>query len=54
MERLTIDVVNGAIKRYFSARKLVTVMVGCGAELLEQFKDKADNIKQFSFRDPVK
>lgn len=54
MEHLTIDVVNSAIKQYFSARKLVTVMVGSGAELIEQFKDRAGNIKQFNFRDPVK
>jgi predicted Zn-dependent peptidase len=54
MERLSLDVVNSAIKQYFSAQKLVTVMVGSSAELFEQFKGRADNIKQFSFRDPVK
>jgi len=54
MELLTLDAVNNAVKRYFSARKLVTVMVGRASELLEQFKDKPYNIKQFNFRDPVK
>jgi len=54
MERLTLDVVNNAVKRYFSAQKLVTVIVGSASGLLEQFKDKSNNIKQFNFRDPVK
>ena len=54
MESLTLDVVNDAIKRYFSSEKLVTVMVGRKLDLLDQFKDKAGGIKLFSFRDPVK
>ena len=54
MELLTLDVVNSTIKKYFTAQKPVTVMVGRASELLEQFKDKSYNIKQFNFRDPVK
>ncbi|MCL2689526.1 MAG: insulinase family protein [Chitinispirillia bacterium] len=54
MEYLSLDIVNGAIKKYFSAQKFVTVIVGSASELLGQFKDKSDNIKQFNFRDPVK
>ncbi|MDR0305463.1 MAG: insulinase family protein [Chitinispirillales bacterium] len=54
MELLTPDVVNDAIRRYFSSSKLVTVIVGRKLDIFDQFKDRAAGIKLFNYRDPVK
>ncbi len=53
VEELTVERVNEVIRRYFSARNLVTVMVGRKSEIRNQIGPLFSDIKDFYYRDLV-
>lgn len=50
---LTVETVNSAVDRYFSAEKLIAVMVGRKADLLPQLDRFNMKLKTFHYRDGV-